>query len=200
MATRSLLLASASPRRRELLAQIGIDCRVGPVAIDETPAPGESATALVERLARAKATAAVPAAGAAVVLAADTCVEVDGELLGKPVDAAAADAMLARLSGRSHHVHSGIAVAADGATAASVVTTRVTFRAITPAERAAYWASGEPADKAGAYAVQGLGAIFVRSLEGSYSNVVGLPLFETAARLAAVGIDPLAPGADAEAE
>ena len=125
------------------------------------------------------------------MLAADTAVVVDGVALGKPADAAHALGMLERLSGRSHVVVSGIAVAADGAIASRVVESLVTLRATTEAERRAYWASGEPDGKAGAYAIQGLGAVFVERLEGSYSNVVGLPLFETLALLRDQGVDPL---------
>lgn len=187
-----LLLASRSPRRRELLDQIGLTYRVLDPDVDETPEPGESPQALVERLARAKAHAGRTAAEELPVLAADTAVVADGVALGKPADAAHALAMLERLSGRSHAVVSGIAVAADGAIASRVVESIVTLRPTTAAERRAYWASGEPEGKAGAYAIQGLGAVFVERLEGSYSNVVGLPLFETLALLRDHGVDPLA--------
>lgn len=187
-----LLLASRSPRRRELLDQVGLTYRVLDPDVDETPEPGESPQALVERLARAKARAGRTAAEGLPVLAADTAVVADGVALGKPADAAHALAMLERLSGRSHVVVSGIAVAADGAIASRVVESIVTLRPTTTAERRAYWASGEPDGKAGAYAIQGLGAVFVERLEGSYSNVVGLPLFETLALLCDHGVDPLA--------
>ncbi|WP_067561353.1 Maf family protein [Halofilum ochraceum] len=187
-----LLLASRSPRRRELLDQVGLTYSVLDPDVDETPESGESPQALVERLARAKARAGRTAAGGLPVLAADTAVVADGVALGKPADAAHALAMLERLSGRSHEVVSGIAVDADGAIASRVVESIVTLRPTTAAERRAYWASGEPDGKAGGYAIQGLGAVFVERLEGSYSNVVGLPLFETLALLRDHGVDPLA--------
>lgn len=186
----SIRLASRSPRRRELLAQIGIDFELVEVEIDERPGDGEPARALVERLARAKAEAGRARAGdGPPVLGADTEVVVDGQVLGKPRDRAAAMGMLERLSGREHEVWSGIALASDADLAAEVVRTRVRMRALGRDEMHAYWASGEPAGKAGAYAIQGRGAVFVESIEGSYSNVVGLPLFETARLLWRFGID-----------
>lgn len=188
-----LLLASSSPRRRELLDQVGLTYRVLAPDVDETPERGESPHALVERLARAKAQAGQDVAHGLAVLAADTAVLVDGVALGKPVDEAHALVMLERLSGRSHCVVSGIAVAAAGAIASRVVESIVTLRPTTACERRAYWASGEPHGKAGAYAIQGLGAVFVERLEGSYSNVVGLPLFETLTLLRDQCVDPLAP-------
>lgn len=188
-----LVLASQSPRRRALLEQVGL--RYRPVApdVDETPRAGEAPEVMVERLARAKAAAGLERvhADGPPVLAADTAVVVDGEALGKPADQAAALAMLAHLSGRAHTVSTGIAVATAGGLDSRLVTTRVVFRPTTEAERRAYWASGEPAGKAGAYAVQGLGAVFVEHLSGSYSNVVGLPLFETLALLRVHGVDAL---------
>jgi len=193
----ALILASGSPRRRELLAQIGVLHEVRAVDIDETPHAGEAPAAMVERLARAKAAAGHAGTGqggksdARVSLGADTTVVHAGRALGKPADVAAADAMLAELSATTHEVLSAVAVAAATGIASTVVRTRVTFRELTPAERAAYCASGEPMGKAGGYAIQGLGAVFVRHIEGSYSNVVGLPLFETARLLADAGIDPL---------
>jgi septum formation protein len=187
-----LLLASRSPRRRELLDQIGLIYSVFDPDVDETPEPGESPWALVERLARLKADAGRAAVDGLPVLAADTAVVIDGVALGKPEDEAHALAMLERLSGRDHSVVSGIAVAAGGVIASRVVESRVTLRPTSAAERGAYWGSGEPEGKAGAYAIQGLGAVFVERLEGSYSNVVGLPLFETLALLREQGVDPLA--------
>lgn len=193
MATTTLLLASGSPRRRELLAQIGVPFEPMPVDVDESRRQGETPAAMVERLARAKAAAGLEAAGRPVIaLGADTGVVIDDCVLGKPDDAAEVDAMLARLSGREHEVHSGVAVATADRLDSIRVTTRVVFRRLTRAERAAYRATGEPAGKAGAYAIQGLGAVFVRHIEGSYTNVVGLPLYETARLLATAGIDPLA--------
>ena len=169
----SLYLASASPRRRELLTQIGVPLSVLATAIDESPLPNETPAAYVERLARGKA-----AAGLAMlegrgedgcVLGADTSVVIDGRILGKPVDQAEGLAMLAALSGREHQVLTAVALAAAE-------------------EALRYWQSGEPADKAGGYAIQGLGAIFVSRIEGSYSAVVGLPLCETAELLREFGI------------
>lgn len=189
-----LLLASRSPRRRALLAQIGVGFEPVTADVDESPRPGETPAALVERLARAKALAGLAAAADdRPVLGADTTVTLDGEVLGKPDDEAGALEMLARLSGRTHEVLTGVAVARGEAVEARTVATRVTLRPSTPAERRAYWASGEPAGKAGAYAIQGLGAVLVARIEGSYSCVVGLPLAETAELLRAFGIDPLQP-------
>jgi len=194
-----IYLASQSPRRRELLAQIGVDYSVLSVDVDETPLPGESPHAYVERLARDKAGAGwarVGADGALAlpVLGADTAVVVDGEILGKPNDAAAGRAMLARLSGRAHEVVTGVCLCGERGPAAAVSCTRVWFRALSTADIDAYWASGEPCDKAGAYGIQGLGAVLVERIEGSYSGVVGLPLFETAALLRSYAIDPLGNG------
>jgi septum formation protein len=184
-------LASGSPRRRELLAQIGIAWCLLPVAIDESTRSGESPGAYVARLAMAKARAAlpgIPAARPAPVLAADTAVVVDGEVLGKPVDAADSRRMLGLLSGRVHEVFSAVVVISPRGESAAVSCTEVAFREIGAAEAGAYWQSGEPADKAGGYAIQGLGAIFVREIRGSYSGVMGLPLFETATLLAGHGL------------
>lgn len=196
-----LLLASRSPRRRELLQQIGLRFAPLDIAVDEGRAPGEPPSAMVERLARVKAVAgaAHAADNPRPVLAADTAIALDGDVLGKPEDEAHALAMLARLSGRSHDVVTGVAVAHGPALETCVVSSRVTMRTLAPAETAAYWASGEPTDKAGAYAIQGLGAVFVERLEGSYSNVMGLPLYETAALLGRFGIDPVAAAASSSA-
>ncbi|MDD3517161.1 MAG: Maf family protein [Chromatiales bacterium] len=182
-----LVLASASPRRRQLLEQIGIACLVRPADVDETPRADETAPAFAARLAFDKARAVRNDAGLP-VLGADTVVVVDGRMLGKPRDRADGLDMLERLSGRSHEVISAVAMVRGGHEAGRVSVSAVRFRAITAAEREAYWASGEPADKAGAYAIQGLGALFVEHLEGSYSGVMGLPLFETGELLAAFGI------------
>ncbi|MBK4992136.1 septum formation inhibitor Maf [Pseudomonas sp. S37] len=185
----SLYLASGSPRRRELLTQIGVPFSVISAPIDETPLPGESAPAYVERLARAKAAAGLASlAGQAVVLGADTAVVLDGRILGKPENREAALAMLADLSGREHQVLTAVALD-DGQRVHSLcVTSKVSFRTIGADEAQRYWASGEPADKAGSYAIQGLGAVFVTGLVGSYSAVVGLPLSETADLLGQFGI------------
>lgn len=184
------ILASRSPRRRELLAGLGLAFDCTPADIDETRRVDESAEAFVERLARGKA-AAVAASTRMPVLGADTEVVIDGETLGKPAGESDTLAMLERLSGRTHEVLTGIAVTAGNRTESRVVRTRVTLRDTTSAERAAYHATGEPADKAGAYAIQGLGAIFVAHIEGSYTNVVGLPLFETVELLGRFGVDVL---------
>lgn len=187
-----LILASGSPRRRELLDQVGIVYQLIDVAVDETPHAGEAPVAQVERLARAKAEAGrAQCTNGSPVLGADTLVAVDGVALGKPTDRATALDMLARLSGRTHEVWSGIAVAAGDRLLSETVRTRVTMREISAGEQAAYWQTGEPLGKAGAYAIQGRAAVFVESVEGSYSSVVGLPLFETTRLLRRFGIDPL---------
>jgi septum formation protein len=179
-----LHLASASPRRRELLAQCGIEAvRLAVPAIDESPLPDEAPRELVLRLALAKARAGVAALGGApgLVLGADTEVALEGRVFGKPYDEAAGVAMLAALAGRVHEVLSAVALcdAVTGWTATRLSVSRVRFGPISAAAARAYWASGEPADKAGGYAIQGRGSAFVERLEGSYSGVVGLPLFET---------------------
>ncbi|WDY57119.1 Maf family protein [Pseudomonas sp. PSKL.D1] len=184
-----LYLASGSPRRRELLSQIGVPFTVTTAPIDETPLPGETAEAYVERLARAKAEAGLATlTGPATVLGSDTAVVLDGRILGKPESREHALAMLADLSGREHQVLTAVAVS-DGQRCESLcIASSVRFRVIGSAEAERYWASGEPADKAGGYAIQGLGAVFVTGLQGSYSAVVGLPLSETADMLARFGI------------
>ncbi len=190
-----ILLASASPRRRELLAQIGVACEVVAVALDETPRPDEAAEVYVVRLALAKAQAGHILLPGRTVLGADTAVVTDGVILGKPRDRADGLAMLERLSGRTHHVYTGVALV-DGAGEAHtrLSVSSVTFRTLAAAERAAYWASGEPADKAGGYAIQGRAAMFVARLEGSFSGVMGLPLFETAELLETCGMALLGTG------
>lgn len=181
-------LASGSPRRRELLAQVGLVPTVLAVTVDETPRAGESAADLTCRLAAAKARAGrAQLAGPGVVIGADTAVALGGELFGKPADAADGVRMLARLSGRTHEVWSAVAVAEAGRERVELSRSEVTFRVIEPAEAAAYWATGEPRDKAGGYAIQGLGAAFITLLHGSYSGVMGLPLFETLRLLRAAG-------------
>lgn len=193
--TATLILASQSPRRRELLAQVGLAFDVRPVAVDETRVSGEGPCDYVERLARRKAEAgAAHGRAQQVVLGADTAVTADGDILGKPSDETDALAMLAHLSGRSHTVCTGAAVVAGQKSRTRVVTSEVTLRPTSDEERRAYWLSGEPEGKAGAYAIQGLGAVFVASLMGSYSNVVGLPLFETVELLRGFGVDPLFQG------
>lgn len=187
----TLYLASGSPRRRELLTQIGVPFTIVSAAIDETPHANESAVAYVERLARGKAMAGFAALGqasAACVLGADTAVIVDGLILGKPVDQADALAMLMALAGREHEVLTAIALTDGQRCETLCVSSLVRFRAISVEEATAYWRSGEPQDKAGGYAIQGLGSIFVTGLNGSYSAVVGLPVCETAQLLAQFGI------------
>jgi septum formation protein len=177
-----IVLASASPRRSELLRQVGIAHEVRPVEVDETARPGEAPAEYVLRLAEEKAQACwsrLHAADRAPVLAADTTVALEGEIFGKPADRDEAVAMLSRLSGRTHQVHTAVAVIHAGGAAARVSTSSVTMRAITPSEMDWYWSTGEPADKAGGYAVQGRAAVFISHLSGSYSGVMGLPLCET---------------------
>ena len=181
-----LVLASASPRRRELLWQIGVAHRVAVADIDERASAGESAGDCVQRLALAKAHAvwqpSLP------VLGADTAVVLDGELLGKPRDRHGGLSMLARLSGRSHRVLTAVALVDARGSQLCLSDSEVEFRALGATECARYWDSGEPCDKAGGYAIQGFGAVFVRRVHGSYSGVMGLPLFETAELLDAAGV------------
>lgn len=185
-----LILASASPRRFELLQQIGVRCIRRPVDIPELQQPGEAAQAFVERLAREKALAGVAVSDAgAVVLGSDTVVVLQGEVMGKPVDKADGIRMLKSLSDNNHQVMTAVAVACGERIRANVVTTEVRFRCLSDAECEAYWETGEPVDKAGGYGIQGLGAVFVADISGSYSAVVGLPLLETAQLLADHGIE-----------
>jgi septum formation protein len=207
-------LASGSPRRRQLLKQIGVYFQVLKVDVDESVRAGETPPEYVTRLARAKAAAgvrraaessegaAVAEAGAAatartsgaepesgiVVLGADTAVVVDGAILGKPADAQDGERMLRLLSGRAHDVLTAVALATPQGVVSRLSASEVTFRAIDAEEARAYWESAEPADKAGGYAIQGYGAVFVSGLKGSYSGVMGLPLFETAELLRAAGV------------
>jgi septum formation protein len=175
----SLILASASPRRAELLTSAGFVFEVAPADVDETPEPGEAPQPYALRVARAKASAAVASTGGkpgALVLAADTVVAVDGEVLGKPADPDDATRMLRLLSNGVHQVHTAVVVRRGADERSEVVTTRVRFLPLTEAEIAWYIASGEPDGKAGAYAIQGRAARFVDWIEGSWSNVVGLPI------------------------
>jgi len=189
-----LYLASGSPRRRELLTQIGVPFSTVSAAIDETPLSNESPVAYGERLAREKARAGreqllmSPPASAFCVLGADTTVVLNERILGKPIDEADALAMLMALSGREHEVLTAIAILDEGRCETRVVRSSVRFRNISKQEASLYWASGEPRDKAGGYAVQGLAAVFVSGLNGSYSAVVGLPVCETAELLGHFGI------------
>jgi septum formation protein len=183
-----LRLASASPRRRQLLDLIGVPHVVTPSDIDETPRRSEPADEYVMRLAREKAEAVWARHGDLPVLAADTTVVIDGEILGKPESEAQAATMLGKLSGREHLVHTGFALCTTQPVKVLIATTRVSFTTLTPAQIHAYWMSGEPQGKAGAYAIQGLGAVFVSNIAGSYTGVMGLPLFETAELLRKSGI------------
>jgi septum formation protein len=184
-----ILLASASPRRSELLRQVGITHAIRPVDIDESVRDGEAPSAYVLRLAEAKAAALWHGLGPAErrpVLAADTTVALEGEIFGKPGSLAEARTMLGRLSGRTHEVHTAIAVLHAGGAAARLNSSSVTFRDLTRAEIDWYWHTGEPADKAGGYAVQGRAAAFISHIAGSYSGIMGLPLYETWELLAPV--------------
>lgn len=184
-----LVLASASPRRRELLQQIGVSARVVPADIDESVHADESAQAYVMRLAKQKAEAVKPLlAEDEVALGSDTSVVFNGEILGKPGSLSEAQAMLGRLSASRHQVMTAVALASADSTEVRLVTTDVWFRPVCDEQVVAYWDSGEPCDKAGAYGIQGFGAVFVERIEGSYSAVVGLPLAETAELLEAAGV------------
>jgi septum formation protein len=186
-----IYLASGSPRRRELLQQIGVSFRVIGVELDESVLAGEAAEAYVSRLAEAKAAAGWHHSRASVsapVLAADTAVVLSGRILGKPKDMNDAATMLLQLSGRTHQVLTAVALRTADGKALALSRSLVRFRGIDAAEARAYWDTGEPCDKAGGYAIQGYAAVFVADLKGSYSGVMGLPLFETAELLHAAGI------------
>ncbi|WP_333841031.1 Maf family protein [Pelomicrobium sp.] len=201
---RRVYLASRSPRRRELLKQVGIEfelllLREGPTRqpdVDETPRAGEAPEAFAERIARAKAEAGMrylmqrrlPRMYPVYPLvAADTVVAHDGLIIGKPQSGAHAAEILRRLSGCTHQVYTGVAVAFEDRLESTLSASEVTFRPLSEEEIAAYVATGEPMDKAGAYGIQGLGAVFVTELRGSYSGVVGLPLYETSVLLKRLG-------------
>jgi septum formation protein len=184
-------LASGSPRRRELLQQIGVSFRVVGTAVEEAVRPGEAPPAYVARLAAAKADAGWARSRDptdAPVLAADTAVVLDGKVLGKPVDRQDAEGMLRQLSGRTHEVLTAIALRTTGGLESRISRSEVTFRSIAAVEVKDYWETGEPGDKAGAYAIQGRAAVFIADLRGSYSGVMGLPLFETAELLDRAGV------------
>lgn len=187
----SLVLASASPRRRELLQQIGLSPLIHPADVDETPQPNELPEAYVARIAQAKVQAVAKQYPEAVVLGSDTTVVGPSGIMGKPEDQTEARNMLQQLRGRHHQVLTAVCVAKGSQVEQITVCSQVLFRLFSDAEIDAYIASGEPMDKAGAYAIQGLGAVFVAHLEGSYSGVMGLPLCETATLLAAFGVHPL---------
>ncbi len=183
-----LCLASASPRRHELLEQLGVPHVLAVPDIDETVLAGESAVDYVVRMARAKARSVHPHGAGLPVLAADTIVLIDERICGKPADAEDGIAMLLQLSGRSHQVLTAVALALAGEVNHRLSCSEVRLRHLSLAEAIAYWNTGEPRDKAGGYAVQGHGAVFVEHLSGSYSGVMGLPLFETAELLAGAGV------------
>ncbi len=187
-----MVLASGSPRRLELLGALcdaaDVELVVDPADVDETEQPGERPTDYVQRLAAAKAEVVAARRPGTVVVGADTTVDLDGHILAKPVDAADAGVMLARLSARTHRVHTGVAVVSSSHTSTAVVTSFVSMAPLTRAAIDWYVATGEPLDKAGAYAVQGVGAAFVTRVVGSVSNVVGLPLTTLAELLAAHGV------------
>lgn len=183
-----LVLASASPRRQELLRQLGLAPTIDPADLDESVLPQEQPAAYVERLARAKAQAVAVRHPGDVVLAADTSVVIDDTILGKPKDDAEGRAMLERLSGRAHHVLTGVAVVGANGVRSQVVTTAVRFRTLRTAEIAWYVATGEGRDKAGGYASQARAGAFITALEGSSTSVIGLPLAESVALLEAAGL------------
>lgn len=183
-----LCLASMSPRRRELLAQIGVPHSVVAAHVDESLLPAEPPADYVARLARLKATTVRQRGEALPVLAADTTVVLEGSVYGKPADRADGLAMLAALAGRTHQVLTAVALATDRSVALRINCSSVRFRDIERAEMEAYWETGEPRDKAGGYAIQGYGAVFVTALSGSFSGVMGLPLLETAELLRDAGI------------
>jgi len=192
-----IVLASSSPRRLALLRSIGIDPEVRPARIDEVPAEDEDAQRFVARVAEEKArSVAADLSGLALVLAADTEVVVDGETLGKPRDVEEARRMLRRLSGRDHDVLTGVCVLAvpGGGLAAAVETTRVRFRELDPKLVDWYVATGEPFDKAGGYGIQERGALLVERIEGSWTNVVGLPIERLPDLFGRLGVDPFRPG------
>jgi len=194
MADVPLYLASASPRRKDLLDQLGLACTVLPQDIDESRLPSELPADYVMRLARQKAEAALQSVDTIVgacCLGSDTTVVCDNEIFEKPVDARDARRMLAALSGTTHQVLTAVALASTSGTKVLLSTSDVTFRSLTSAEIDAYWRTGEPADKAGAYGIQGLAAMFVTHISGSYSGIMGLPVAETIALLNGAGITTL---------
>jgi len=187
MSALTLHLASSSPRRKEILAALGLSFSVGGVDVDERRLDGESAEAMVMRLAEAKARA-VEIDEPQIVLGADTAVALGEMVFGKPRDRDDALGTLSRLSGRTHRVLTGIALRSNQELHTALSVTEVRFREISPDEALAYWQSGEPCDKAGAYAIQGRGGAFVEAISGSYSGVVGLPVFETVRLLHDAGL------------
>ena len=200
-ATRPIVLASRSPRRRELLGQIGVPFAVVETDTDEARLPGELPEDYVLRVALAKARAvraALPASDPRPVLGADTAVVIDGHILGKPATREEALEMMRLLSGRAHRVLTAVALIAEDGERTDLSESRVSFRTLDESEVLRYWATGEPRDKAGGYAIQGLGALFVAGLNGSFSGVMGLPLFETGRLLEQVGVPLIQPGLQSE--
>ncbi len=190
----AIVLGSGSPRRRELLEQLGLTFTVIAPDVDESPLPGEDPIAYVGRVAIDKVSAAFSADGVApdsLVIAADTTVEIDGEIIAKPVDIDDARAMLRRLSGRTHRVHTGVALKRGDRVVTATVTSLVKFVALTDETIEWYVRTGEPLDKAGAYAIQGAGSVLVESVEGSVSNIIGLPLHTVVALAAELGVNLL---------
>jgi septum formation protein len=185
----TVILASQSPRRRELLALIGMPHVVRPADLDETMLPDESPTNYAERLARAKAMAVAAGNPEAVVIGADTIVVLDGEVLGKPADVAEAVRTLRRLAGRTHTVHTAVAVARDGRVESGIESVEVTFRPLTEEQIQAYVATGEPMDKAGAYGIQGFGAVIVERIHGDYFAVMGLALGRLVGLMQRLGVE-----------
>ncbi|MEM7281993.1 MAG: Maf family protein [Pseudomonadota bacterium] len=187
-----IFLASGSPRRRELLTQIGVTFECLVTDVDESVLENEAPSDLVQRLSLLKSSAAQTVLGPSpVIIGADTTVAIEGQMFGKPTDREDALHMMARLSGKVHKVFTGVTVMRGDWQKTLVQISRVTMRETSLEERGRYWDNGEPRDKAGAYGVQGLGAVFVQRIEGSYSGVMGLPLCETAGLLAEVGCGPL---------
>ena len=183
-----IILASQSPRRRALLSLIGIPHEVRPADLDEAVFPGENPVMHAERLARSKADAIARSEPGAVVIGADTIVVLDGDILGKPNDGMEAAATLRRLSGRTHTVHTAVAVARNGRTISGVESVEVTFRPLTDDQIKSYIATGEPMDKAGAYGIQGYGAVMVERVHGDYFAVMGLALGRLVELMSQVGV------------
>jgi len=188
---KSLILASSSPRRKELIEQLGLSPRVVPADIDETPGAAEKTRDYVLRLSLTKATKVADqlTSGAPVVVGADTVIDFQGQIMGKPASLEQSIDMLCQLSAQTHQVQTGVTVISGSLVESCNVVTEVTLCKLSLAEIRAYWQSGEPRGKAGSYAIQGKGARFVEKISGSYSNVVGLPLYETAKILARCGIE-----------
>ena len=190
-----ILLASASPRRKELLGYLGIAFECWSADVDETPRPGEKPADFCRRLSNDKAQAALTVPACEIIIAADTIVVVDNQIMGKPADSQQAAEYLRLLRKRRHEVMTAYTIIASGdaRTITNLVVTEVYFNDMTEAEISWYVASGEPLDKAGAYAIQGIGGLFISKIEGSHSNVIGLPLAELHADLKALGIEPTIP-------